>query len=342
MIVKINWFCTRFIVMILLLNILSSQAYAQTGNADWMRHVKFGVMVHYLSSLQNKVEPQNMGKITSWDSCVNDFDVNVFASQLHQAGAGYVIFTMYQGSRFICAPNTQYEKITGWARGQATSHRDLIMDLSKALKKYDIKLIIYVTGDGTFRDLQANVKLQNPMMKWAANGNKFKITDAWINNWAAVLKEWGKRYSQIADGWWVDGAYTSHGFNDQSLGKIYSALKTGNSKAVICFNNGVHSKIEYYTKWDTYTAGEMTGFDDLPPAGGRIKGKQWHILSFLGNDWASAAIKYATPDYLINYINKVNNLGGVVSINVVVDRNGSIAPNHLFFLNKISKQIKTR
>ena len=328
--------------LFLLISLMAvTSPFAQTAASNWMRRAKFGVMVHYLSSLQNGTPPLNEGKKTSWDSCVNDFDVNLFASQLHEVNAGYVIFTLYQGNRFICTPNVQYEKLTGYARGQATSHRDLIMDLANALQKYNIKLVLYVTGDGTFRDDRANKAFKSPMLQYKQNGNKFTATNDWVNNWTAVLREWSMRYGKKVAGWWVDGAYQTHGYNDSLLSKFSYALKAGNSNSMVGFNNAVHPKIQYYSKWDTYTAGEMNDFKDLPPAGGNVNGKQWHIVSFLGTDWASSSVKY-TPDYITSYVNQVNSLGGVVTMNVAVNRNGSIAPDQFSFLKGVSTQIKSR
>ena len=330
------------ITALLLLVISLNHTFAQTSSTDWMRHTKFGIMVHYLEQLQNGTPPLNMGKVTSWDSCVNDFDVHRFASQLNQLHAGYVIFTLFQGSRFICTPNVLFEKATGYARGQATSHRDLIMDLSNALQKYNIKLILYVTADGLFKDDKSNRVFQSPMLQYKQNGDKFIATDTFANNWAAVLREWSMRYKKRISGWWVDGAYKTHGYNDDLLERFYKALMAGNPNSIIAFNNAVHPKIETYSKWDSYTAGEMNGFDDLPPTGGKLDGKQWHILSFLGTDWASTAVKYNSPTYLIGYINRVNAQGGVATINVAVYRNGSIAPDQLAFLKQLNLGINSR
>ena len=85
----------------------------------------------------------------------------------------------------------------------------------------------------------------------------------------------------------------------------------------------------------------MNNFIDLPPSGGKINGTQWHIVSYLGTDWKSDSVRF-TKKYLVNYINKVNQLGGVVTINTALYRNGSIGPAQLAFLEKINKKIKSR
>ena len=83
---------------------------------------------------------------------VNNFDVEQFAKIAHEVNAGYVVFTMMQQEKYICAPNETFNKITGYKTGEACSERDLIADLIKALDKYDIPLFLYFTGDGPFKD----------------------------------------------------------------------------------------------------------------------------------------------------------------------------------------------
>ncbi len=333
-----------FFSLCLLMSFLNNNLFAQEAvksAANWMQHVKFGLMVHYLEPLQNGILPHDMGKITSWDSCVNDFNADLFASQMNQIGVGYVIFTVYQGTKYLCTPSESYERITGYKRGEATSHRDLIMDISNALQKYNIKLFLYVTGDGTYRDQKSNEAFKNPMLLWKQNSNKFVATGVWVNNWAGVLQEWSMRYGKRISGWWVDGAFSFHGYNDVLLSKFYYVLKSGNQASVIGFNPSPQKTVIYYSKWDDYTAGEMNDFKDFPPQGGKINGTQWHIVSYLGKDWKSDSIRF-TKKYLVSYINKVNSLGGVVTINTALFRNGSIGPDQLEFLRKVSKKINPR
>jgi hypothetical protein len=52
-----------------------------------------------------------------------------------QAGAGYVIFTMMQRTRYLIAPNDTYDKLTGYKPGEACSTRDLVENLHRSLEK---------------------------------------------------------------------------------------------------------------------------------------------------------------------------------------------------------------
>ena len=76
------------------------EAATNNPSTDWFQRAGYGVFVHYLQDLQN--DPQQihgLGRETSWDECVREFDARRFADAMGEAGAGYVIFTMHQRTR---------------------------------------------------------------------------------------------------------------------------------------------------------------------------------------------------------------------------------------------------
>jgi hypothetical protein len=306
-----------------------------------MQNTKYGVMVHYLEQLQDARSPWYQGKRTSWNQCVNDFDVNTFAQKMHDIGAGYVIFSVYQASRYMCVPNETYEKMTGYKRGDATPTRDLVADLYDALNKYNIKLMLYVTGDGTYADSNANKIFKNPMLQWKQRGNKFIATPEYVDNWSKVLRDISMRYGSKISGWWVDGAYPFHGYNDTLLHTVYTALKAGNPDAVVAFNPAPHLKVIKQTKWEEYTGGEMYKLADIPPKGGMIDGVQWHEMTFLGKNWKEPGVRF-NEDSLVNYIKTVNNNGGVITFDVCTLRDGNIDSTQYAFMKRVSQQIPAR
>jgi hypothetical protein len=60
-------------------------------------------------------------------------------------GARYAIITMMQGTQYMIAPNAEFDKVTGYAPGEACATRDLVLDLWEALNKRGLKLLLYVT-----------------------------------------------------------------------------------------------------------------------------------------------------------------------------------------------------
>lgn len=296
-----------------------------------MSDKKYGLIVHYLNGLQNgKHSPTNpLAFKTSWDECVNDFDVNAFAEKVSKTGAGYVFFTLCQASANICAPNNTFEKITDGKCVGACAKRDLPLELGKALEKYGIDLYLYFTGDGPRKDEIASKSFKT------LNLTDERVTEGFVKKWAEVMKEFSLRYGKLVKGWWIDGCFDYIGYNDDLLKYYKDAALAGNSDSLVAFNNGVvrldmndPSVIELsdgntqmdkaidainakalagnevarqllqrydtpkkyrYSIHDDYTAGEASYYNEIPTSG-TVDGCLWHVMSFLG-------ISYCMPLY---------------------------------------------
>jgi len=316
---------------------------AATGGShptDWFCKAGYGVFVHYLNDVQNSpVTVQSLGKSTSWDECVREFDVNRFADAMAQAGAGYVFFTMHQRTRFLIAPNATFDRITGYKPGEACSTRDLVEDLYQDLSRKKIPLMLYWTGNGPSSDAKAN----------AAMGWRTPIAKDWLLKWAAITEEYGLRYGEKVAGWWVDGCYDKHGdlrYDDEKLGILARALKAGNPKRIIALNPGV--ELTAYSRHEDFTAGEQTRFHEQP-LGRWLNGEQWHVLSYLGADrddnylaggWCEPGTRYSKRA-LADYIFDVNRAGGVVSIDVLLYRDGTLDRSQLEVLKSLRPALAT-
>jgi len=310
------------------------QAKEPNPNTDWFSKAGYGVFVHYLQELQNNpAQLHSFGKKSSWDDCVNAFDAELFADQMKQAGAGYVVFTTHQRTQFLIASNATFDRLTGYQPGEACSKRDLIADLAEALEKRGIPLMLYWTGNGPSSDPKASQAL----------GFETPVTAKWAETWGSVVAEYGLRYGDRIKGWWVDGCYFKHGglkWTDDNLGILAKALKTGNPKRIIALNPGV--ELAPYSIHEDYIAGEMNSFEALPESR-FLEGRQWHILSFLGASlngnylaagWGRPGVNYSQGEF-VNYLGMVNSRGGVVSIDVMLYRDGRIDFSQLEFLKRL-------
>ena len=301
-------------------------------NTDWFSQAGWGVFVHYLWDVQNAGNRANrQGKTTDWDTCVKEFDTEKFAEQIKQTGAPYVFFTMMQRTRYLIAPNATYDKFTGYKPGEACSTRDLVEDLYQSLNKRGIKLMLYWTGDGPRQDAQA----AKGMGGWHG-----KVTDQYIANWASVAREYSLRYGNKVYGWWVDGCYGHIGYNQQRWSMLAAALKAGNPKSIVALNNPSMTRANSGTDHEDFTTGEVNSFSDIPDSRWR-DGKQFHVLSFLGPDWGTPGLKYKA-DYMTDYVGAVNDVGGVVTIDVVLYRDGSIDAKQLATLKEMAAGLKQR
>lgn len=320
------------------------KCYSQTANkTEWFRKSSYGLLVHYLQRFQNLKEPWNQGKITSWDSCINSFNVKKFANDVAETGAGYVIFTTQQNSQFFSCPNSTFEKITGYKRGTVTPHRDLINEIYQALHKKGIFLMLYVTGNGPFSDPKSISALTNNQYKTRTDkdyGDLIIIDTPFLNSWSLVLKDMSLRYKSKIKGWWVDGAYSFIGYNNTFLAILSKALKTGNKKAIIAFNQAPRAEVSYYTKLDDYTAGEIYNINSYPKKR-FIKQAQWHAVTFLGKDWGEPGLRFTAKeveDYLFN----CNRKGGVVTLDMCLLRDGSLDVKQKELLKKIKGVLKIK
>ncbi len=314
----------------LLLVALTVQQPAPESKTDWFQEAGYGVFVHYLSGLQNNAEQlHSLGRETSWDECVDEFDTDRFAATMHEVGAGYVIFTVMQRKRTLIAPNATFDRITGYKPGQACARRDLIEDLYTSLSRYKIPLMLYYTGDGPCDDPQAA----------KAFGWSNPVTDDFVQRWSSVAREYGERYGKKVVGWWVDGSYPWLEYNDPRLAVFADALRAGNPDRIIAFNRGVDPKVMSYTPHEDYTCGEQNRFFDIP-AKRFLDGEQWHILSFLGDRWGAPGCHYSKQD-LRDYVFEVHRRGGVVSIDVILFRDGSLDRSQVELLKAVRHELQT-
>jgi len=306
----------------------------QPERTDWFVKHGYGVFVHYLNKLQNNPEHvASLGKSTSWNDCVNEFNVELFADQMKETGAGYVIFTVLQRQQYMIAPNETFNRLTGYKTGEACASRDLIEELYQALHKRGIDLMLYFTGDSAIDDPKARAGL----------GISFPVQEDFVRKWSSVAAEYGKRYKDKVKGYWVDGSYDFIGYNDDLLGIFAEGLRAGYPERIIAFNPGVEMRA--YSIHEDFTAGEWNSLDLLPPNGRFLDGEQWHILSFLGTSEGNIAASWGQPgtcktkQELAEYVWNVNAHGGVVSIDVLLYRNGELDRSQLEVLKPLRQRI---
>jgi hypothetical protein len=326
-----NLIASKAWVIVFLMASVCLQAAPNNPDTDWFQQAGWGVFVHYLEDLQNNPAQLNsLGRRTSWDQCVKEFDAGRFANQIAQTGAGYVIFTVQQRTRFLIAPNTTFDRLTGYKPGEACATRDLVLDLYKALHRHGIRLMLYWTGDGPRSDERSAKGL---------GGYSEPVSEQYVQNWAAVVREYGERYRDKVAGWWTDGCYPGIGYDELKLGILAQALKAGNSRRIIALNPGVQDKADAYSTHEDFTSGEQNEFKDIPTSRW-VNGEQWHILSFLGSShqgWATAGSKYKKAQ-LADYVRKVNERGGVVSIDVLLYRDGCLDRSQLEMLKAVGRR----
>jgi hypothetical protein len=281
---------------LLLLVSLCGQATPNNPNTDWFKDAKYGVFMHFLPGDAKSL------------ALVNEFDVEALSRQLETLGAKYFVITLGQNSGFFNAPNTTYDRYTGYAPGERCSMRDLPLDLYRALKSKGIKLMLYLPCQAPNQDARAQKAFG------LAEGKRDQpINIEFARKWAQVIQEWSDRYGDKVAGWWFDGGYEHVKFNE-AIAQVYAAaVKHGNPNAVVTFNPGV--KLIRHTQAEDYTAGELNEPFNVLPASRWVEGSQWHALTYLGSRWSGRDTRYPAEKWA-KWVSTVVSKEGVVTLDM--------------------------
>ena len=301
---------------------------------EWLRQSGWGVMCHYLGEVKFTVD--------EWNRRVDSFDVEAFAAQLADVGAGHLIFTVGQNSGFYASPNDAYDRFVG-IRPSKCSRRDLVMDIGKALAKRNIRLIVYSSNGAPDADPVAVEKLQ-----WKKGDLRLA---EFQTMWETILREWSTRWGKLVSGWWLDGCYHVDAMYRQpeppNQYTFADALKAGNPDAILAFNPGV--KIARCLEVEDYTAGEMS--DNFPigfwtwnkgpwfvtPLEEEFQGRQLHILQYIGEWWGNGGPRF--PDeLLIGYAKLCLKYKTAVTWDVPIEPNGRIPDAFISQLAKLPRR----
>jgi hypothetical protein len=153
------------------------------ASTDWFHEAGWGVMHHLCFHAPTEMSA------AEWNRLVDNFDVNGLAAQLAEVGAGYLLFTIGQGSGHYCAPNDTYDRIAG-VKPSKCSRRNLIVDLADALSERGIAMMAYVAAEGSWADLEARKGLG--LTKHWSDGEQYHLLNF-------LGSEWGKGEPRFPD-----------------------------------------------------------------------------------------------------------------------------------------------
>lgn len=307
------------------------------SNTEWFQDCGWGVFTHYLASNDTTAE--------EWNKQVNNFKVDSLAEQLESVGAKYYFITIGQNSGHYCAPNSTYDSIVGIEPSKC-SDRDLISDIYEALNPREINLLVYLPSGAPAADKVAMEKLE---WEWGFEGDwpswnnrrTGKRLVSFQKKWESVVREWSLRWGKRVRGWWIDGCYFADEMyrNEEppNFKSFAQALKAGNPDSIVAFNPGVKVPVISHTKYEDYTAGEISNAFPVCP-GSKLNGTQYHVLSYLGESWGKGPLRF--PDeFVIGYTKHVVSKGGVVTWDVPIQKDGQIPKQFLRQLRTLSENI---
>lgn len=315
---------------------LQAEAAALRSNTSWMADLPYGFFFHWNS----KSMPQS-GEPLAYEEAVNNFDVERFAKTVYECGGKLIFFTTSWAEYYFPAPIQTIDSILPGR----TTRRDLVADLSEALGKYGIRLILYYHvghGDKEWWDKQQYTRNDA--------GDLF-------TNVEKIVGEISRRYGNRLAGLWMDDGIGYYP-NGASFERIAKAAKSGNKDLAICFNSWILPKL---TDFQDYYAGELglslesAGADNphLPLNGdglfhggpqdglqatfsGTLEPGDWtHIYkdSIIGDPVLSI-------DQLTEVVKESNRRKNLPMINVRIYQDGTISPKSEALLKELNNRIR--
>lgn len=318
-----------------------------SNRQEWFKGKRWGLFTHYLANpAGNTVE--DIVTAEMWNKRIDEFNVQLLAKQIKEAGADYFCITIGQNSGHYCSPNSVYDSIVGISPSKC-SRRDLVLELADELEKYGIGAWVYLPSGAPCAEPQAVARLEWEDGTWGKNGevNTCKRLENFQRKWESVVREWSLRWGEKIKGWWIDGCYFPEAMylhdDEPNYHSFAAALRAGNENAVLCFNKGLEEPFLLQCDEDDFTAGEVsctlplgTGYgDSMEEMEKRLGGKKLHILSYLGETWGGGNPRF--PSQLAaGYTKYISDRGGIVTWDIRLNLDGSIPPGYMEQLKAIN------
>lgn len=239
------------------------------SDTSWLNEAKFG----FMCQCGEWAYPPH-GPRKRWPAMAEEFDVEKFANMVDSTGAGYAVWSATWATYYFPAPIKAIDKIMPGR----TSQRDLIGEIADALRKRNIRLILYY-------HLGHDRNAENGSW-WSKNWVSPDDKSLFLNNWCAIIGEVGERYEERLAGWLFDDDLVYYPAPYERLGH---AAKAGNKNRLISYNPWIQAR---GTDFQDLQFGEGLTGDDLPisasgiwPAG-PMKGLHAHgNFQIDGPDW---------------------------------------------------------
>lgn len=311
--------------------VLGETAAEDYKQADFsiLRNTGYGVGFHWIDSVLPR-----QGKPLPFDEAVRRFDVDAFAEQVAETGAGHVLFTVSHYSHRMCCPNPEADRILNGR----TSDRDLLMELADALAAKNIRLMLYY--------------LSVCDRNWSkAIGSRAK-DPRFFDNWMRVISWMGEHYREKVIAWWFDAGYDIAKCGNPPWKEMTAAAKSGFAGRLVCYNSGIEH-LRHVTPYQDYWAGETVRLNYIP-RGPSANGLPWHAFTAWHSDsrgkpgcsyWAiedkTAGYDWPPPpaQSIADFYERFRTVGGTVTFNLLCYQDGSIYDTDLQVMREVKQRL---
>lgn len=314
----------------------------------WMRG-RWGLMVHWLYP---QVGSATGAPVSGFDAAMDAFDLDGFLGDVTATGADWMMFTIGQNTGYYAAPSAVLERLVG--PGHA-SRRDLAGEMAHGLKSRGKRFIAYLPSE-----VAAQSDAVRAGFAWdPADQSEFQ------RRYTDLIREYSLRLGKELDAWWFDGCYDWDLFHNSTYDwpLWLGASRAGNPDAPVAFNDGSFylRKQEPVTPYQDYLSGEIGWLEGgrirlgreterdgsgtlVLPAGRFVPGThcQWHgqlpidCFWLYGGDGPMDPPRYSDQE-LDSFVKRCLAVGGAVTLNVGIYREGRLAEQTVAQLSRLSQ-----
>jgi len=251
---------------------LHAAALKLRADTRWLQDCRYGLMCHWTSQSFPR-----RGERKPYAQAVQDFDVEGFARQVQETGAGFVVFTTSHAQHFFPAPLASLDRILPGR----TASRDLVAELAETLHQRGVKLFLYY-----------HLGASSDPAWLKATGFWETDTSRLFNNWMVMISEIGRRYGDRLAGWWFDDGAVSYYYRCAPWERLATAAKAGHPGRLVAFNPWeLPSPTEFQDYWcgegnaDPSVGGLLPVGGDGHFQSGSHQGLQACATLITENDW---------------------------------------------------------
>lgn len=324
---------------------------------------RWGLMVHWIYPT---ILPERPTGEISLDEAVDAFDLDRFLDEFDQSGAHWLIWTIGQNTGFYACPSSVLDELAG--PGHA-SKRDLTLEIARGVKALGKRFIAYLPGEMAF-----NPTLEKAF-GWRGEFGPGQCP--FQARYCDFLRECSLRLGELLDGWWIDGAWMyppgaldfERWARSLRAGNPRAALAFNNGGFTGTDTRPMHAQCDFLPgETDVLIEGRIkVGRTKervlMLPASGQTPdcACQWHALVPIDVPWGfgfeacdDAIVPdtpFSTPDAqspqmplpvysdddLRFFLDRSLEVGGAVTLNIGVFREGHLAPQTLAQIRRVAQ-----